>query len=180
MRKYGIFLGSTITALVVGIAIYLVSAPSAEPSPATASVQGQAQVLSVVDPSEKARLEEVTQMSLTGASEPPRIAPDVAESIATKNLIAGERALVAPKLSPWLITNPGEAVARAAAGEEPAKEYLDLNMRPVWIVTYDKVETVRSGPAGGTAPEHWTAQVDMVIDSTTGEWLFTTEREVSP
>lgn len=132
------------------------------------------------DTTEKAKLEKTVEMRLESAPVPPKINSEAALTVARTHIPSFEEVLATPRASHWLATNAGQATERAVAGEEPATELFKFQKRPVWIVTYDEVRTLTSGPADSTDPHEITARVDMLIDATTGEWLLTSESEVGP
>jgi hypothetical protein len=127
-----------------------------------------AQVVSNLTAAEEAGLEKATGLLLRPNTSTPSISADVAVSTAMER--AGGDLPVPPKASSWIANEeiPG------------GSDLISIKDRPVWIVTFEGVELVRSGLPDDTIPRTWTGRRDVIIDSDTGQWLYTSEQGIEP
>jgi hypothetical protein len=127
-----------------------------------------AEVMSNLTPAERTRMEKATGLLLRPNASPPSISADVAVSTAMER--AGGDLPVRPKASSWIANEeiPG------------GSDLISIQDRPVWIVSFEGVELQRSGPPDATIPRTWTGRRDVIIDSDTGQWLYTAEQGLEP
>lgn len=157
---------SAIVVAVVLVAVFGILMATRSSGPA-GSASG-AQVVSDLTPAEEVRMEKATGLLLRPNTSTPLISADVAVSTAMER--AGGDLPVPPKASSWIANEeiPG------------GSDLVSIKDRPVWIVTFEGVELARSGPPDATIPRTWTGRRDVIIDSDTGQWLYTAEQGLEP
>lgn len=127
-----------------------------------------AQVVGDPTATDEAGMEKATGLLLRPNASPPLVNADIAVSTAMER--AGGDLPVPSKSSSWIANDeiPG------------GSDLVSFKDRPVWIVTFDGVEFARSGPPDDTIPRTWTGRTDVIIDSDTGQWLYTAEQGIEP
>lgn len=156
-----------LAAPVTGIAIYQLRSAAAQHA-GDNSVSGLVQVVVDPAPAEQARLESRTGLVLERAED----ATNVSAAVAYAHLNDVDKPLTPPRLTQW--------VASTKSTGEDVQYYQKLDGRSVWIVTFDRVQTIGSVPPGSDASGKYVAQVDMVIHADTGQLLLTDQHEVAP
>lgn len=157
--------------LVTGVAIYQFRSAAAQHA-GNNSVSGSVQVVVDPAPAEQVRIESRTGLVLQRAEAASNVAADVASDVAYAHLNDVDKPLMPPRLTQW--------VASTKPNGEDVQFYPKLDGRSVWIATFDRVQTIGSVPPGSDASGEYVAQVDMVIDADTGQWLWTDQHEVAP
>lgn len=172
MSRYRILPALALAALVGTVAVLQIASRAGRANPGVEFGLGQAQVAESVSPDEEARLEKGSNIALERAADPPDVSADAAIEVAYAQMGKGiDEPKTPPRLTHWLATTPPNV--------DGAPSLIQLDRRPVWIATFDRVETEGSVPVGSTRSGQYTARVDVFIDASTGSWLWTDKHDLA-
>lgn len=178
MTGFGKLLSIVVAIGVVGVFAVLLATQRSGNAGSSMSIEA----ITTPAPDQEPTLERAVGLALRRNPAAPPIGAVQAVSVALEHE-GITRPPLPPKVSSWVADRqyPARSSTEGSQRTTPVTdELIPLRDRPVWIVTLEGTEMAISSPAGWNQPPLWRSRKDVVIDATTGEWLFTSEEALEP